>query len=248
MIKGIYSAASAMLPQATKQNAIANNVANIGTSGFKRDSVFYQEFTKATSAFKRSGYPEWFREKVEKTYIDFSQGQFQQTNRPLDVGIYGDGFFTISTPQGIRYTRNGEFSLNTQGILVNSTGDPVMGEGGPITIPQEAKEISISSEGEILVDGASIDRLKIVNFSKPYQLVRERAGSIFMTKPDAREMPVEASTTINQGVLESSNSLGIREMVDMVELYRSYESEQRAIQVQDETVGRAINDVGVVKA
>ena len=248
MVKGIYTAASAMLPQSIKQNTMANNIANLSTPGFKRDNIFYREFVKAMAPVKGSGHPEWFRGKVEQTYTDFSQGQFQQTDRPLDVGIYGDGFFSISTLQGIRYTRNGTFSLNAQGILVDSTGDPVMGEGGPITIPQEAQTISISNEGEIFVDGASIDRLKIVNFPKPYPLVKDQAGGLFMARPGAQEQPVEGNTTINQGGLELSNATGIQEMVDMVEMYRSYESEQRVIQIQYETVGKAISDVGAVKA
>ncbi|MBI4530426.1 MAG: flagellar basal-body rod protein FlgF [Candidatus Latescibacteria bacterium] len=246
MIKGIYLSASGMLPSEIKQNAMANNVANLNTPGFKRDSVFYRELARSTASLRKSGYPEWHRERVEETYIDFGQGQVQQTNRPLDVAIYGEGFFSISTPQGIRYTRNGSFSTNSQGILVDSGGNPVLGESGPITIPQEAQTIAISDDGEIFVDGVSIDRLKLVDFPKPYPLLKDQTGGVFMARPGAEEQPVGVDTTINQGTLESSNSLGIHEMVDMLDVYRNYESNQRAIQTQNDTLGRAINDVGVV--
>jgi flagellar basal-body rod protein FlgG len=247
MIKGIYSSAVGLFQSSEiKQNAMANNIANLSTPGFKRDSVFYRDLVRSTASLRKGGYPDWYKERVEETYTDFDQGQLQQTDQPLDIAIFGEGFFTVSTPHGVLYTRNGAFSTNVQRILVNSVGHPVLGESGTITIPQDARTITISKEGEIFVDGVSIDRLKLVDFPKPYSLVKDPSGGGFVARPGTEEQPVGDDTTIVQGALESSNSLGIHEMVGLMESYKNYESSQRAIQIQNETLGRAINDVGVV--
>ena len=141
---------------------------------------------------------------------------------------------------GTMYTRSGSFTLNADSQLVTTTGYKVMGEGGSIELP--AGDIAVSSQGAISVNGVEVDRLKIVNFSEPNVLVK-KADGLYAARPGAQETDCP-ETTVSQGSLENSNVAAIREMVDMITLQRAYQANARALMAQDETLQKAVTQIG----
>ena len=242
MIKGIHAAASSMLPRIQKQETIANNLANVNTPGYKRESVFLQQFNALKSRQNKTE-SDWQVPMVDNVYTDYSRGALEYTGNDFDVAIDGDGFFVVQTPDGEAYTRNGNFHLNEQGVLVNSDDLPVMSDNGEIIT--DNGEINIGIDGLITVGGEEYGKLQIVDFEKPYQLNKVSAG-LYVPGPDANPTDLEF-TYVRQGYLEKANVDVIQEMVDMIASYRNYESDQKAIQILDETLGKAVNEVGRVK-
>jgi len=242
MIKGIHAAASSMLPRIQKQETIANNLANINTPGYKRESVFLQQFNALKSRQHKTE-SEWQVPMVDNVYTDFSRGALEFTGNDLNVAIDGDGFFVISSPEGEVYTRNGNFHLNQEGVLVNSDDLPVLSDNGEITT--DGGDIHIGIDGLISINGEEAGKLMVVDFEKPYQLNKISAG-LYRSEPDASQIDSEF-TYVRQGYLEKANVEVIQEMVDMIASYRNYESDQKAIQILDETLSKAVNEVGRVK-
>ena len=158
MIKGIYASGTGMMPRMLKLEVIANNLANISTAGFKRDNIFVQ-IMKNTAVAQTKGGGDLSGLNV-KEYTDFSEGSLSPTSNKLDLALQGSGFFVAQTPNGPRYTRNGSFSLSTDGTIVTSQGYPVLGAGGPIQLPDMQKlsqgDISIDETGEVTVDGKKL--------------------------------------------------------------------------------------------
>ena len=242
MIKGIYSAASGMIPRMLKQESIANNLANVNTPGYKRESVFLRQLSGAQIRASQTE-SEWQTPMVDKIYTDFSEGSLEYTGEPLNFAIDGSGFFAVETPQGEAFTRSGDFHLDPNGVLVTSDGLPVLSSAGQIAPGQG--ELSISVDGTIRIDGDEFGKLRLVDFEKPYQLEKMAAG-IYRPLPDANQTDLEF-TYVRQGYLEKSNVDIVREMVDMIDSYRNYESDQKAIQILDSTVDKAVNQVGRVR-
>ncbi len=242
MIKGIYASGSGMMPRMVKLEVISNNLANISTTGFKRDNLFVQ-ILKGTGVAQAKGGGELSGMDVRE-YTDFSEGSMNQTGNPLDLAIQGPGFFAAQSPTGVCYTRNGSFSLSTEGTVVTAQGYPVLGTAGPIQLPDMRKlsqgDILINESGGISVDGKVIAKLRIANFADTSALKKE-AGSYFVSS--AQEKGAEADgkdTIVRQGQLEESNVNGIEEMIQMIELSRSFESAQKSMLYQDGTLEKAL--------
>jgi len=176
--------------------------------------------------------------------VDFSPGQLARTDDPLDVAIDGDGYFVIQTDNGERFTRNGNFSVSPDGILVTSDGHPMQGLAGSVFLPDGA--ITIGHDGNIEVDGLNVGRLRIARFADPTVLVRA-SSSLFMIGDPIAQPEDDPDSIIRQGFLELSNVNTIEELINMISMMRIYESDQRAVAIQDETLGRAINDLGRVR-
>lgn len=242
MIKGLYLAKAGMFGRTKKLDVIANNLANINTSGFKKDKLFYNRLVDAQNAIQNSGNSAGLRNAEMVT--DYTAGELQQTGNPLDVAIVGDGFFEIQTPSGTAYTRNGNFSLDSQNRLITRDGSPVLGNGGEIQVA--GNQVKISQDGSILVDGQSVDKIKIVSFEKPDMLTK-MGSNLFADEGEAGLSEVEPDKVrIRQGFLEGSNVNGIEEMIQMIELYRKIELGQKTLKAQDETLEKLINDAGRV--
>jgi len=242
MIKGIYSAASGMIPRITKQETIANNLANVNTAGYKRESVFLRQLSRLQARLTKTE-SEWQTPMLDKIYNDFSQGSVEYTGQQYDFAIDGDGFFVVETPQGEAFTRNGNFHIDAAGRLVNADGLAVLSDNGPIE-PHE-RELHIMPDGSITLDEDEFGKLRIAHFEKPFQLERI-AGGLFQALPQATQ--VESSFSyVRQGYLERANVDIIREMVDMIASYRNYESDQKAIQILDETLSKTVNEVSKVR-
>jgi flagellar basal-body rod protein FlgG len=242
MIKGIYDAASGMVPRMLKQETISNNLANVNTPGYKRESVFLRQLSSAQARVAKTE-SEWQTPMVDKIYTDFSKGSIERTGDPLNFAIDGDGFFVVETPDGEAFTRNGNFHLNPDGTLMTSDGLPVLSDGGRIEAP--GGELSIDPDGTIKIEGNEFGRLLLADFEKPYQLEKTAAG-IYKPAPEANRIEVEFAY-VRQGYLEKANVDIIREMVDMIESYRNYESDQKAIQILDESLAKTVNQVGRVQ-
>ena len=247
MIKGIYASGGGMQPRMARLEVLANNIANVNTAGFKKENLFIRAMNNvAQSDAKGEGE---LRGLEAKEFTDFSEGSFMQTQNPLDVAIQGRGFFVIETPQGLRYTRNGNFTLGVDGTVINGQGYPVLGLSGRIQIPQAKKlsetAISISAHGEISVGNKHLGRFRIADFEDLNQL-KKSGNSLFATEAQERQATLDGhKTLIHQGHLEESNVDGIHEMIQLVELTRSFETDQRTLQAQDTTLERAM-DIGRV--
>lgn len=247
MNKGIYPALSGGVAYEKLLSIIANNVANINTSGFKADRPVFRVDTPPLSPpvspiplhpSSVNGEAGGFFTEIDGLFTDFSVGGIKQTGSALDMAIDGDGFFVVNTPEGIRYTRSGNFTLDTSGMLTTADGYMVMGENGPIIL--EPGRIVIDSEGRITVNGSEVNRLKIVDFEKPYSLEKEH-GNMFA---GSGEMIAEGYSIL-QGAIELSNVNPVKEMASMIEVLRGYESYQKMITTMDDASAKA-NEVGRV--
>ncbi|HFE64939.1 flagellar basal-body rod protein FlgF [candidate division KSB1 bacterium 4484_188] len=240
MIKGLNVSKAGMLPRQRQLEIDANNLANINTIGYKKDEVFFRHLIDSLQASDEKN------AKVSsasgEVITDFSSGSLRETGNPLDLAIVGDGFFVIDTPEGNVFTRNGNFSLDADGRLTTQDGYSVLGSGGEIQIT--GNEVRISEDGSILVDGQATDTLRVVRFENP-TLLTKIGGTYFMDENDAGMMDVESTDLkVRQGYLEGSNVTGIKEIVQMIEIYRQFEMGQRAISTQDQTLEKLINDGG----
>jgi flagellar basal-body rod protein FlgF len=237
MIRGLYVAAEGMAARQKAQDVLAMNLANVNTTGFKADRPVFEtalqrtlyrvQGTGATPIGTLSA-----GALLTTTYTDLQPGPLMRTGNPLDVAIEGEGYFAVQTPAGIRYTRNGAFSLNAEGILITREGFPVLGTQGVIRLPRSAT-LEIGEDGSLRIDGKVVDRLQIVQGT----MRKDTNGWLV-----GNATPV-ATPRLITGMLEGANVNIVREMVEMIEYLRAYETHQRAIQAQDETLGRAINEI-----
>ena len=171
--------------------------------------------------------------------IDFSGGAVVHTGNKLDVALDGDGFFKIATPEGTRYTRDGSFSLDKDGTLINGQGYKVLGENGPITLT--STDITIQQDGQLADENGALDRLSIVEFENPEEL-RKLGGSLYIYAGENNTISSAREFTVQQGYLEKSNVNPSEEMIKMIEAYRNFESVQKAIQSMDEITSKLVND------
>lgn len=247
MIKGIYSSGSGMQPRLMRLDVIANNVANADTTGYKKDSIFVQ-IMKDAGVAQSTGAGELAGLDV-KEFTDFTEGSLRPTNGPLDMAIQGEGFFVLDTPDGPRYTRNGNFRIDDNGDVVNSSNDHVMGTGGKITIPSAEKmqqnDLTITKGGEIFMGQTMLGKIRLVTFNDMQKLLKT-AGTMFKTEESPKDVAIsDEKTTIRQGYLEESNVEALTEMVQLVELSRGFETDQRTMRYQDSTLEKAM-EVGRV--
>lgn len=250
MIRGIYTAASGMMVEAARLETITNNLANSETTGFKRDLALQRAGTERPVLRVGDSTSTWPLQPVigslgtgslvDGIHTAHEQGALRETGRKLDLAVSGSGFFTVETPQGLRFTRNGAFTLDAERYLQNDAGHRVMGTEGFLQIP--AGELTVEHDGRLFVDGAQVGRLRLADFAEP-ELLRKQGESLFATLQ--AELP--ATAQVKQGFLESANVQLIQEMVRMIATQRAYETNQRALQAQDELLGRAVNEIGSLR-
>jgi flagellar basal-body rod protein FlgG len=246
MIQGIYLAAMGMTPLMDKQDQIANNLANVKTTGFKQSGAFIKTFQKYLSNDKQEPFVN-IEMKTDEIYIDYSPGSMIKTDAPLDLYIQGNGFFTVMTPDGIKYTRNGNMTIDKDGYLTTAEGYKVLGKEGFIKINlKENYPVVVSETGEIFQNNMSIGSLKITDFEKPYNLKRE-GNCLFMPKSPEVKQGDSVSFVVKQGYLESSNVNIIKNMVEMISAYRNFEANQKALAAQDDTLDKAVNQLGRIQ-
>lgn len=240
MIKGLYRSASGMLPQIKKEEAIANNIANAGTAGFKKDVMFSKELSKAERNIAKND-PDWQTNLDSRLHVDYSLGVFDKTDNPMDLAIEGDGFFTLQSPDGVTaLTRSGAFVVDADGYLSLAEGFRLQGDGGPIQVG--GGQLSIGEDGQVQANGQSVGRISVKSVADVNTL--ERLGGSLFAVPEGEELidPIHAS--IRQGYQETSNVDVIQEMVDMMVAFRTYESNARALQTQDASLNHLFQRVG----
>ena len=196
---------------------VANNIANAATAGFKAEHLYYAMTGKPAQESARMDLG------PTSTRMDFAQGTLETTGNNLDMAIEGDGFFVIQKKSGTAYTRTGSFLLNKNNELVTSAGDYVQGENGRIVI--EGGSFQINSEGTIQVDGNAIGKLKIVTFANPGELTRAQSGQYV----DAGKAGLKQANNyrVSNGHLEMSNVSATKEMIDMIDIQRTFETYQK---------------------
>jgi flagellar basal-body rod protein FlgG len=241
MIQGIYTASMGMTPLMQKQDQIANNLANVNTTGYKQSNLFSKTYQKYLANDQRQPFAN-IDIKADEVYVDYSEGPMKQTASPLDMAIHGTGFFTVMTGEGVHYTRNGNFSMSTDGSLVTSDGSKVMSNDGYIRLDRNLP-VNISNTGEVTQRGECKGFLKIVDFKKPYQMIRSGESRMRPLDPKNKEI-ASAGFEIQQGYLEGSNVSVVKNMVEMISTYRNFEADQKALQAQDETLEKSVNQVG----
>lgn len=210
-------------------DVVANNLANINTTGYKADGAVFAEFLMPTARIDHfTGADRRLRFVHDRaTWHDMSAGAIEKTNNPLDVVIDGAGFLAVQTPRGERYTRNGAMQINNLGQLVTTDGSPVLGEGGPILLQPTDREVTISPDGRVSVmEGNSRQeslrgKLRIVAFAQPGRLLKD-VGATFRAPDGIAPAAAPTSVRLVQGAIEKSNVRSMLEMTRMVELSRAY--------------------------
>jgi flagellar basal-body rod protein FlgF len=230
-------------------DVIANNLANVSTPGFKREAAKFEEYiTHMRPAEDQKGPQTMSFVKDAGIVRDASQGNVEQTGATYDVAIAGKGFFAVQTPAGLRYTRDGHFSLDANGNLVTSQGYQVQGDGGAITITPNDGDINISPDGTMssVVNGVGnqIAKLKVVDFADPAAMTKQ--GANLYSTSQAATAP--ATVTLRQGALESSNVQPVIEISHMIEVMRAYEATATLSKSQEDMMRQAIDKLGQMPA
>lgn len=246
MIRGLYASASAMVADRLRQDIVANNIANATTPGFSRDCVGFESFPYVLiEACDRGTLLGTITQgsRACGTYIDTRKGPAAQTGGQADVFIRGEGFFVIQDGDRTVYTRQGSFAAGSGGLLVTQKGHPVLGVAGPIRAGSGA--LSVDSRGWVRCGNETMGRLKVVRFKEQVMLVKDEHG--YLT-PGLGFAPGLAPETVPEpdlepGALEMSNVNPVMEMVSLITVLRSYEANAKALQAQDETLARAVNDI-----
>ena len=244
MTRGVYTAAAGMLASQAAQDAIAQNLANAATTGYKEDIPRFESFEQALAS--RSGGPAIGQlgsgGGIKDETTNFAEGGLQKSGNALDVALTGDAALVVQTPQGIRLTRDGSLSLSAQGTLTLADGlTTVLGDNNrPIRIPAKTKEISISPRGAVTADDVQVGRLRLAGLSAADFPAKDRRQSICRPHP----APGFPTASVRQGYLESSNVNIVKEMVSMISIMRAYETNQKMMQAEDDATNKSVNEVG----
>jgi flagellar basal-body rod protein FlgF len=236
-------------------DVVANNIANLNTTGYKADGDLFEEYMSPVARSEQFQRPDRRMSFVldRATWHDFSQGAVQQTGNPLDVAIDGNGFLTVQTPRGERYTRNGAFQINAAGELVTSEGYTVVGDNGPIVFQPGDHDIVINREGTITVrERANITesqrgRLRVVSFTQPGGLTKD-GTTLFAAPAGMAAQAAPSSVGVIQGSVEKSNVRGIIEMTHMIDVTRAYTAVSGLLQSQSDLRRTAIQQLADVPA
>ncbi|WP_349369007.1 flagellar basal-body rod protein FlgF [Salinarimonas sp.] len=209
---------------ARELDVIANNMANVNTNGFKARSSRFEEYVDPDASIETFPWPDRDLSYVidAGTPIDLSDGAAEPTGNPLDVAIRGEAFFTVQTPAGERYTRNGAFQIDPQGRLVTSDGFPVMGDGGQIQLEPGDTDIVIAADGSISTRQGARGRIALVRFDQPELLSNVGANLFAPLEPAQAPVAAGAAARVEQGFVERSNVRAVYEMTRLMEVSRAY--------------------------
>ena len=230
-------ALSAQLAVLHETDIIANNLANMSTTGYKGQHMAFAQFLSQTS----DGTPIAYVQE-QGVARDPSQGSLNTTGNRLDVAIRGEGYFTVQTPLGDRYTRNGHFQLDTSGQIVTSQGYPVLSEGGsPLIVPQGSGEITIGGDGSVSTLQGQVGKLGLVTFTDQ-QTLTETAGGYFTTSQSTQ--PAPEGTRVTQGSLEGSNIEPIIEITRLLSAQRNVDYTKTFVSTLATQTSTAIDHLG----
>ena len=233
-----------MLAESMRTDVISNNLANVNTAGYKKDVAVTKDFASMLLSRINDGENAVIGSvglgvTVDEVATIHSTGAMRKPGNDFDMAIEGKGFFTVETPQGVRYTRNGTFAKNIQGELITQDGYPVLGQNGPIRI--QGSKMVVGDDGGISVDNQQVGKLKLVEFDNENQLIKE-GSSLFNIPPG--QTAKTGTGGVRQGFLEMSNVNVIGEMVNLISNYRTYEINGKVVQSHDQLLDKAVNEVG----
>jgi flagellar basal body rod protein FlgG len=240
----LYQAAAAMNAQNSWMDAISGNLAASALPGYKKQEMSFAAVAAGAMPGNGPGQVSYVQPNA-RAGINFQPGDLKYTGAPTDVAIEGRGFFSFQMPDGrTGYTRDGEFKVDSQGRLVTKQGHPVLSDGGPIQLDtRNPAPVAIAANGEISQGADRKGRLRIVDFADPGRLTPLSGANFVATAPGLEPQPVD-TPAIRQGFLEASNASSVTEMVKLIGATRSFEANQRIVQLQDERMGRAISELG----
>jgi len=230
-------------------DVVANNIANINTTGYKSDGSLFEEYLASAARAGETGSRVSFV-RDRGTWHDMTPGPIEQTGNPLNVAIDGKGFLAVQTSRGERYTRNGALQINGSGQLVTSDGNPVLGEAGPIVLQPTDRQVSISKDGTLSVrEGTSNTdslrgKIRLVAFTDQQQLQKD--GSSTFVAADGSAPQVTKTASLLQGSIEKSNVRGVVEMSRMIEITRSYTQVADILKQQHDLGQQAIDKLAEV--
>ena len=233
-------------------DVVANNLANMNTSGFKGEKMMFTEYLNKSEGGGRPVFEKVAYVRDIATIRDFSKGPLESTGNPLDFGVAGEGFFTVKTDLGDRYTRNGRFQLDQGGQLVNHQGFPVLAEGGePIFFAPGDSDITVSEDGTISTENGALGKLSLITFNN-LQNLRPGAGGLFSLDTQYSDdtlgnIPQQIEKPkIKQGMLEGSNVMPIIEMSKMINVHRTYDSVKSLIEREDDRMLQMVRSLAKV--
>lgn len=263
MIRSLYTAVSGLITQEAKQDVITNNLANVNTVGFKGDNLAvksfkdvliqnYDKILNGKNVRSDIGYLSQ-GSQIDGTKTSFTQGTIEDTDNWTDFALDGGGFFTVQrqtdNSNANYYTRDGQFHVNSQGYLVNSSEDKVLGirvdyngqrVGAALPIKMGTQDIKLSGDGTFTLNGERY-KFNTVDFQN-YDSLQKVGDNLYFG-----ENPIAENAAVKQNSLEKSNVNVMNEMVNMISTMRIFESNQKVVQSIDETLGKAVNEVGSVK-
>lgn len=261
MQESMFTGLFAALTAEHRMNNIANNLANVGTTGYKRDVLAFKDtmiqfahdqiMEPICTVRSKPLFPEpqlAARVRLAVAETDYAQGSMQVTGNPLDVAIAGDGFFRYQTPRGEFLSRNGSFVLDAEGQIKTKQGWPVLSDGGgTIDIPAGTRHIHIDYEGRVFADGAEMGRFAVVTAHDKTNL-EKLGGNMYRVRPGANVEELDDAyvngALVNQGYLEAANVEVVPEMVAMIETHRFFEATQKIMQTSDAIDKEVISKVG----
>jgi len=283
MERGLFISATGMTAQQWRMDAVSNNLANVDLNGYKRDEAIHKAFPEMLiRRFDDNGvYRMPFGSMdtspivgklgmgVEQNeyFTEFTEGAMKQTSSPFDLALEDKGFFVVQTPQGERFTRNGDFVLGKEGYIETQDGFPLLGEHGPIHVKEN--NFTVDSAGRVWINQEFqndpnrlvsqeentwkktqlLDTVKVVNFDQPRYLAKQGNSQWNLTENSgpAVEVPLAQRPKVRQGFLEGSNVNPVTEMVQMIEINRAYENNSKMIQTHDALMGKLINEAAVYR-
>jgi flagellar basal-body rod protein FlgF len=253
MVKELYTAALGMIPQQTRLEMTANNIANANSVGYKRVAVFEQSLIEARqNMLYNKGEAEQSDSPLDQ-YTDFTPGSLQRTDNPLDLSMDKEGFFVLQDDDGNEsYTRTGQFQIDENGMIVSDSGKYLVGDRGAIRIDaarmsqglmsdRKAVSIRISPNGELFANDQFVSRVQAMRVENPQTLLRTSGMEFTSTDETVVATIPQEDVTIKQGYLETSNVNIITEMIAMIQLQRSFEMGQKVITTNDGTLERSID-------
>lgn len=275
MVRGLYTAWTGMVNEQKRLDVVSNNLANSATTAYKKEGMTSKAFSEVLAVKVNDPTVHFMNQnigkmslgvKVGETYFDFNQGNLRETGNTYDLAMDGNGFFTISmldknNVEHIRFTRDGNFIVTNEGMLVTKDGDAVLDSNlQRIYLPVDGDQLQVTFDalGNISVNGDNIARLNIVDFANTdyvlkygenlFELVQEPVSYSMndLTLEGEGNLLKSATGVVRQGFEEMSNVNVINEMVQMITISRAYEANQKMIQTIDSTLDKAINEVGKV--
>lgn len=280
-LKSLWVPVSAAIAQQRKVETIANNVANTNTPSFKKDDVVFKEYLTilnkgpqdidiprkewAPKDFYRQDGAEDSKVSIDGTYTDFQQGQLTPTGNPFDLGIRGNGFIEILTPNGIRYTRDAILSISKDGDLVTNRGNRVLSKIDPNKLDKTAQDVaanadsesspveriikipangkfSVNLDGEIFVNNQNIAKISLIEFND-IQALKKEGSSLFVNNDNKNIIRDDVKSSIHQGFVEQSNVNPIYEMSELIKAHRHFESIQKVIKTYDSMAQKSANEI-----